>query len=95
MGWNDEKAKWRTEGGVEASSVMQIEVMQGPCNPENEMVQGNGVFSEGMSVISSLCEVEVPLKVWSVEVSYLEQRLLTVIEKGIALNDCQIGSVFS
>ena len=48
---NDEKAKWRTEGGVEASSVMQIEVMQGPCNPENEMVQGNGVFSEGMSVI--------------------------------------------
>ena len=51
MGWNDETAKWRTEGGVEASSVMQIEVMQGPCNPENEMVQGNGVFSEGMSVI--------------------------------------------
>ena len=51
MGWNDEKWKGRTEGGVEASSVMQIEVMQGPCNPENEMVQGNGVFSEGMSVI--------------------------------------------
>ena len=59
---NDEKGKGRTEGGAEASSAMQLEVMQGPCNPENEKVQGNGGFSEGMSVIGSLCEMEVLLK---------------------------------
>ena len=62
MGGNDEKGKWRTEGVVKASSAVQLEVMQGPCNPENERVQGNGGFSEGLSVKGSLCEMEVLLK---------------------------------
>ena len=77
---NDEKGKGRTEGGAEASSAMQLEVMQGPCNPENEKVQGNGGFSEGMSVIWSLCEMEVFFKEWSVGLSCLECRMLNVIE---------------
>lgn len=62
MGRNYEKWKGRTEGGADASFAMQLEVMQGPCNPENERVQGNGGFSEGLSVIGSLCEMEVLLK---------------------------------
>ena len=80
MGRNDEKGKGRTEGGADASFAMQLEVMQGPCNPENERVQGNGAFSEGMSVIWSLCEMEVFLKEWSVGLSCLECRMLNVIE---------------
>lgn len=80
MGRNDEKGKGRTEGGVKASSAVQLEVMQGLCNPKNEMVQGNGAFSEGMSVIWSLCEMEVFLKEWSVGLSCLECRMLNVIE---------------